>query len=75
MPEHLKEKQLAKAVKQAIRFLESQGLNVSQLSVRYSFRPEKSRVWQGFVFAPSLLCAGPVLTFTLKEIQTVHSPC
>ena len=29
MPEHLKEKQLAKAVKQAIRFLESQGLNVS----------------------------------------------
>ena len=29
MPQHLKEKQLAKAVKQAIRFLESQGLNVS----------------------------------------------
>lgn len=29
MPEQLKEKQLAKAVKQAIRFLESQGLNVS----------------------------------------------
>ena len=29
MPEHLKEKQLAKAVKQAIRFLESQGMNVS----------------------------------------------
>lgn len=29
MPEHLKEKQLAKAVKQAIRLLESQGLNVS----------------------------------------------
>ncbi len=29
MPEHLKEKQLAKAVKQAIRFLETQGLKVS----------------------------------------------
>ena len=29
MPEHLKEKQLAKAVKQAIRFLEAQGLMVS----------------------------------------------
>ena len=29
MPEHLKEKQLAKAVRQAIRFLERQGLNVS----------------------------------------------
>ena len=29
MPEHLKEKQRAKAVKQAIRFLESQGLKVS----------------------------------------------
>ena len=28
MPEHLKEKQLAKAVKQAIRFLETQGLTV-----------------------------------------------
>ena len=29
MPEHLKEQQLAKAVKQAIRFLETQGLTVS----------------------------------------------
>lgn len=29
MPEHLKEKQLAKAVKQAVRFLEAQGLKVS----------------------------------------------
>ena len=29
MPEHLKEKQLAKAVKQAVRFLERQGLKVS----------------------------------------------
>ena len=29
MPEHLKEKQLAKAVKQAIAFLEKQGLKVS----------------------------------------------
>ena len=29
MPEHLKEKQLAKAVKQAVRFLEKQGLKVS----------------------------------------------
>lgn len=29
MPEHLKEQQLAKAVKQAIRLLESQGLKVS----------------------------------------------
>ena len=29
MPEHLKEKQLAKAVKQAIRFLEKQGLKIS----------------------------------------------
>ncbi len=29
MPEPLKEKQLAKAVKQAVRFLESQGLKVS----------------------------------------------
>ena len=29
MPEHLKEQQLAKAVKQAIRFLEAQGLTVS----------------------------------------------
>jgi hypothetical protein len=29
MPEHLKEKQLAKAVKQAIHFLETQGLKVS----------------------------------------------
>ena len=29
MPEHLKEKQLAKAVKQAVRFLENQGLKVS----------------------------------------------
>ena len=29
MPEHLKEKQLARAVKQAVRFLESQGLKVS----------------------------------------------
>jgi transposase len=28
MPEHLKEKQLAKAVKQAVRFLETQGLTV-----------------------------------------------
>ena len=28
MPEHLKEKQLAKAVKQAVRFLEAQGLTV-----------------------------------------------
>jgi len=28
MPEHLKEQQLAKAVKQAIRLLESQGLKV-----------------------------------------------
>ena len=29
MPEHLKEEQLAKAVKQAIRFLEKRGLKVS----------------------------------------------
>ena len=29
MPEHLKEKQLAKAVKQAVAFLEKQGLKVS----------------------------------------------
>lgn len=29
MPEHLREKQLAKAVKQAVRFLETQGLKVS----------------------------------------------
>ncbi len=29
MPEHLKQQQLAKAVKQAVRFLESQGLKVS----------------------------------------------
>ena len=29
MPEHLKEQQLAKAVKQAIHFLETQGLTVS----------------------------------------------
>jgi len=29
MPEHLKEQQLAKAVKQAVRFLEAHGLNVS----------------------------------------------
>lgn len=29
MPEHLKEKQLQKAIKQAIRFLETQGLNVA----------------------------------------------
>jgi len=29
MPEHLKEQQLAKAVKQAVRFLEAQGLKVS----------------------------------------------
>lgn len=29
MPEHLKEKQLAKTVKQAIAFLEKQGLKVS----------------------------------------------
>jgi len=29
MPEHLKEQQLAKAVKQAIRLLESQGLKGS----------------------------------------------
>ena len=29
MPEHLKEQQLAKAVKQAIRFLETQGLTIS----------------------------------------------
>ena len=29
MPEHPKEKQLAKAVKQAIRFLEAQGLKAS----------------------------------------------
>lgn len=28
MPEHLKEKQLAKAVKQAVHFLETQGLTV-----------------------------------------------
>ncbi|MFQ9916345.1 MAG: hypothetical protein ACLRWQ_08065 [Flavonifractor plautii] len=28
MPEHLKEKQLHKAVKQAVRFLEAQGLTV-----------------------------------------------
>lgn len=28
MPEHLKENQLAKAVKQAVRFLEAQGLTV-----------------------------------------------
>ena len=28
MPEHLKEKQRAKAVKQAVRFLETQGLTV-----------------------------------------------
>ena len=29
MPEHLKEKQLQKAINQAIRFLEAQGLNVA----------------------------------------------
>ena len=29
MPEHLKEQQLQKAVKQAVRFLEAQGLKVS----------------------------------------------
>ena len=29
MPEHLKQQQLAKAVKHAVRFLESQGLKVS----------------------------------------------
>ena len=29
MPDQLKEKQLAKAVKQAVRFLEKQGLKVS----------------------------------------------
>ena len=29
MPEHLKEQQLAKAIKQAIRFLEKQGLTVA----------------------------------------------
>ena len=28
LPEHLKEKQLAKAVKQAVRFLETQGITV-----------------------------------------------
>ncbi|MCG4774714.1 hypothetical protein L0O83_16530 [Lawsonibacter sp. DFI.5.51] len=29
MPEHLKEQQLAKAIKQATRFLEKQGLSVA----------------------------------------------
>ena len=29
MPEHFKQKQLEKAVKQAVRFLETQGLKVS----------------------------------------------
>jgi len=29
MPQHLKEQQLAKAIKQAVRFLEVQGLKVS----------------------------------------------
>ena len=29
MPEHLKEQQLQKAVRQAVRFLEAQGLKVS----------------------------------------------
>ena len=48
MPEHLKEKQLAKAVKQAVRFLETQGLTV--LDAILPFGPENFQVDRaGFV--------------------------